>query len=325
MRYAAIGLGRPIRNASDSSLRTSRPAPVAGERTAPTPRHVLHTETGPRFVEAGRIERPAVPVEHRPVLLERRIEDRLQKNHEVVRPADTLRRTTPGPTHEDRTFHVRIAAATSMPSIRQKRRPRAAKVTQTGGIPRFLSQSAETESAHVFVPKAGEFNLTTLIDLFWAYTHQAAGQPCPAQRRDQGIRRRLDLRPASRARTENRRSDRSADVRRTRCAEHCPLRQISPISQIGYPTEDHRRLGRLRPSPDRPKQGWRASQPQRSARPACRSTTKRRYFSRWLKLAFSRKFPCIISPKMLFSPHGETARNRETGGEHGGGRGPRPA
>ena len=112
-------IGAPDTQCLGLFLRTPRPAPVAGERTAPTPRHVLHAGTGPRFVEAGRIERSAVPVEHRPVLLARRIEDRLQKIHEAVRPADTLRRTAPGPTHEDRTFHVRIAAATSMPTFRQ--------------------------------------------------------------------------------------------------------------------------------------------------------------------------------------------------------------
>ena len=87
MRYAAIGMGRPIRNASDSSLRTPPPAPVASERTAPTP----------RFVEAGPIEPPAVPVERRPLLLARQIKDRLQRIHEAVRPAYTLGRTAPGP------------------------------------------------------------------------------------------------------------------------------------------------------------------------------------------------------------------------------------
>ena len=69
----------------ESSLRTPRSAPVAGEWAAPPPRHVLHAETGPRFVEPDRIEQPAVPVEHRPVLFMRRIEDRLQKIHETVR------------------------------------------------------------------------------------------------------------------------------------------------------------------------------------------------------------------------------------------------
>ena len=151
MKYAAIGLGSPIRNASDSSLRTPRPAPVAGERTAPTPRHVLHTETGRRFVEAGRIERPAVPVEHRLVLLARRIEDRLQKIQEAFRPADILRRTAPGPTHEDRTFHVRIAAATSMPLFRQNRVPTRGRLAQPGGILSFFAPSAGSGEASVIV------------------------------------------------------------------------------------------------------------------------------------------------------------------------------
>lgn len=152
MRYAAIGLGRPIRNAPDLSLRRPRPAPVARERTARTPHHVLHTETGPRFVEAGRVERPAIPVEHRPQLLARRIKARLQKIHEAVRPADTLRRTTPGLTHEDRTIHVRIA--TSMPSFRQKRGPKRRRHAQTDGNPRFFDLSCETRTAPVFVPKS---------------------------------------------------------------------------------------------------------------------------------------------------------------------------
>ena len=45
-----------------------------------------------------------------------------------------------------------------------------------------------------------------------ALAHQAAGQPRPAQRRDPGIRRRLDHRPTSRARAEHRRSDRGPHV-----------------------------------------------------------------------------------------------------------------
>ena len=152
MRYATIGLGRPIRNASDSSLRMPRPAPAAGEWTAPTPRHVLHTETSPRFVEAGRIDRFSVPVEHRPELRARRIEDRFRKVHEAVRPADILRRTTPAPTHEDRIFHVPIATATSMSSFRQNRDPMRKRRAQPSGILRFFDLSGETCAASVIVP-----------------------------------------------------------------------------------------------------------------------------------------------------------------------------
>ena len=94
-----------------SALRTPRSAPVAGERAAPPSRHVLHAETRPRFVEPDRIVRPAVPVEHSPVLLVRRIEDRFQKVHEAVRPADILRRTAPSPVHNGRILNARIVQA----------------------------------------------------------------------------------------------------------------------------------------------------------------------------------------------------------------------
>ena len=103
----------------------------------------------------------------RPALLERRIEDRLQKIHQAVRPADTLRRTAPGPTHEDRTFHVQIAAATSMPSFRQKRGPMRRRHAQPRGIPRFLAPSPETVTATVFVPNADGIKLQTSRGLPW--------------------------------------------------------------------------------------------------------------------------------------------------------------
>ena len=98
----------PIRNAPGSSLPTPRSAPVAGERAAPPPCDVLHAETGPLLVEPDRIERPTVPVEHVPVLLMRRMKDRIQKAHETIRTADISRRAAASTVHEDRIFHVRI-------------------------------------------------------------------------------------------------------------------------------------------------------------------------------------------------------------------------
>ncbi len=71
----------------------------------------LHAKTRPLLVEADRVERSAVPANHVPMLLVRRIEDRLQEVHETVRAADVLRRTASGPVHEGRIFPVRVAAA----------------------------------------------------------------------------------------------------------------------------------------------------------------------------------------------------------------------
>ena len=89
-----------------SSFPTPRSAPVTGQRAAPPAHHVLHAETRTLLVEADRVERPAVPADHVPVLLVRRIEDRLQEVHEPVQTADVLRRTPPGPVHEGRIFPV---------------------------------------------------------------------------------------------------------------------------------------------------------------------------------------------------------------------------
>ena len=94
-----------------SSFPTPRSAPVTGQRAAPPAHHVVHAETRPLLVEADRVERPAVPANHVPMLFVRRIEDRLQKAHEPVRAADVLRRTAPGPVHEGRIFPVRGAVA----------------------------------------------------------------------------------------------------------------------------------------------------------------------------------------------------------------------
>ena len=94
-----------------SSFPTPRSAPVAGQRAAPPTHHVLHAETRALLVEADRVERPAVPADHIPVLLVRQIDDRLQEVHEPVRAADVLRRTAPGPVHEGRIFPVRITGS----------------------------------------------------------------------------------------------------------------------------------------------------------------------------------------------------------------------
>ena len=84
---------------------------MTGQRAAPPAHHVLHAEPRTLLVQADRIERPAIPADHVPVLLVRRIEDRLQKVHEPVRAADVLCRTAPGPVHESRIFPVRVAVA----------------------------------------------------------------------------------------------------------------------------------------------------------------------------------------------------------------------
>ena len=84
---------------------------MAGQWAAPPAHHVLHAEPRPLLVQADRVERSAVPADHVPVLLVRRIEDRLQKIHEPVRTADVLRRTAPGPVHEGWILHVRVAVA----------------------------------------------------------------------------------------------------------------------------------------------------------------------------------------------------------------------
>ena len=57
------------------------------------PHHVLQTEPLPFLVQAGRVERSAVPADHARVLLVPRIEDLLQEVYEAIRAADILWRT----------------------------------------------------------------------------------------------------------------------------------------------------------------------------------------------------------------------------------------
>ena len=57
------------------------------------PHHVLQTEPLPFLVQAGRVERSAVPADHVRVLLVPRIEDRLQEVYEAIWAADILWRT----------------------------------------------------------------------------------------------------------------------------------------------------------------------------------------------------------------------------------------
>ena len=57
------------------------------------PHHVLQTEPLPFLVQAGRVERSAVPADHVRVLLVPRIEDLLQEVYEAIRAADILWRT----------------------------------------------------------------------------------------------------------------------------------------------------------------------------------------------------------------------------------------
>ena len=84
---------------------------MAGHWATSAAHHVVHAETRPLLVETDRVERSAVPDNHVPVLLVRRIEDRLHEVHEPVRAADVLWRTAPGPVHESRIFPVRVAVA----------------------------------------------------------------------------------------------------------------------------------------------------------------------------------------------------------------------
>ena len=91
----------------------------------------LHAEASPRFIEPDRIERPAVSVEHRPVLLVRRIEDRFQKVHQAVPvPPDILWRDSAGAPVPQRAEYsmARIAVANRFddhvetPVVRRSRR-----------------------------------------------------------------------------------------------------------------------------------------------------------------------------------------------------------
>ncbi len=50
----------------------------------------LHAETRPRFVEPDWMELPAVPIEHRPVLLVQRTDDCLHEIHETGQPANIM-------------------------------------------------------------------------------------------------------------------------------------------------------------------------------------------------------------------------------------------
>ena len=86
-------------------------------------------------------------------------------------------------------------------------------------------------------------------------SHQAARQPRPAQRRDPGIRRRLDDRPASPARTEDRRSDRGTDetgaiVRGCRCMglpNETRYQSRGTHQSRRFPISAHRRRRRTSP------------------------------------------------------------------------------
>ena len=71
--------------------------------------------------------------------------------------------------------------------FRQKRGPTRRRHAQPGGIPRFSDLPGETRGAPVIVPNADRINLTTLIDLVWAYAHQVADETRPAQRGHLGI------------------------------------------------------------------------------------------------------------------------------------------
>ena len=65
---------------------------MTGQWTAPPAHYVLHAEPRTLLVEADRVERPAVPANHVPVLLVRRIENRLQEVHETVRAPSLTKR-----------------------------------------------------------------------------------------------------------------------------------------------------------------------------------------------------------------------------------------
>jgi len=79
-KRGGTGRSRPARFVERAPAGTTGRCYVTGERAAPPPCHVLHPGTGPRIiVDPEPVERPALPGEHRAMLLVRRIEDRLQK------------------------------------------------------------------------------------------------------------------------------------------------------------------------------------------------------------------------------------------------------